>query len=71
MWGAPDGCTLCLRFNKQTAPFDNVALRQAINAAINRDQIVNLAYEGSVAGGAARSRPTTACTPTSTSWTAT
>jgi peptide/nickel transport system substrate-binding protein len=29
-------------------PFDNVALRQAINAALDRDQIVNLAYEGSV-----------------------
>ncbi|MET3926956.1 ABC transporter substrate-binding protein [Devosia sp. 2618] len=48
VWGAPDGCTFAIRFNTQKAPFDNVALRQAINAAIDRNQVVNLAYEGSV-----------------------
>ena len=48
VWGAPDGCTLGIRFNTQKAPFNNVALRQAINAAMDRDQVVNLAYEGSV-----------------------
>lgn len=48
VWGAPNGCVISVRFNTQKAPYDNVALRQAVNAAINRDQIVNLAYEGSV-----------------------
>lgn len=48
VWGAPNGCTIAIRFNVQRAPFDDVALRQAVNAAVNRDQIVNLAYEGSV-----------------------
>lgn len=48
VWGAPDGCTYALRFNSQVPPFDNAALRRAINFAIDRDQIVNLAYEGSV-----------------------
>jgi peptide/nickel transport system substrate-binding protein len=48
VWGAPDGCTFALRFNTQVPPFDNPSLRQAINHAIGRDQIVNLAYEGSV-----------------------
>ena len=48
VWGAPNGCVIAIRFNVQRAPFDDVALRQAVNAAVNRDQIVNLAYEGSV-----------------------
>ena len=48
VWGAPNGCAVAVRFNTQKAPFSDVALRQAINAAIDRDQIVNLAYEGSV-----------------------
>jgi peptide/nickel transport system substrate-binding protein len=48
VWGAPNGCVIGVRFNVQKAPFDSVPLRQAINAAIDRDQIVNLAYEGSV-----------------------
>jgi peptide/nickel transport system substrate-binding protein len=48
VWSAPNGCVIGLRFNVQKPPFDNVALRQAVNAALDRDQIVNLAYEGSV-----------------------
>ncbi|MBS7706914.1 ABC transporter substrate-binding protein [Chelatococcus asaccharovorans] len=48
VWGAPNGCVIGIRFNVQKAPFNDVALRQAVNAAIDRDQIVNLAYEGSV-----------------------
>lgn len=48
VWGGPDGCTYAIRFNTQVAPFDNPALRHAINAAMDRDQIVNLAYEGSM-----------------------
>ena len=48
VWGAPNGCVIGIRFNTQKPPFDDVDLRQAINAAVDRDQIVNLAYEGSV-----------------------
>lgn len=48
VWGGPDGCTYAIRFNTQVAPFDNAALRHAVNAAMDRDQIVNLAYEGSM-----------------------
>lgn len=48
VWGAPNGCSIAIRFNTQKAPYDNVSLRQAVNAALDRDQIVNLAYEGSV-----------------------
>lgn len=48
VWGAPNGCSIAIRFNTQKPPYDNVSLRQAVNAALDRDQIVNLAYEGSV-----------------------
>lgn len=48
VWGGPDGCTYAIRFNTQVAPFDNPSLRHAINAALDRDQIVSLAYEGSM-----------------------
>lgn len=48
IWGAPDGCTFRLIPNNQKAPFDDVDVRRAINAAINRDQLMNLAYEGSM-----------------------
>ncbi|MCC7450260.1 MAG: ABC transporter substrate-binding protein [Anaerolineae bacterium] len=47
VWGAPDGCNYRLTFNNQQAPFDDAAVRRAINAAIDRQQLVNLAYEGS------------------------
>lgn len=48
IWGTPDGCTFAVMFNTQRAPWDNRLLRQAINYAIDREQYVNLAYEGSV-----------------------
>jgi peptide/nickel transport system substrate-binding protein len=48
VWGGPDGCTYRLAFNNQKAPYNMVEVRQAINSAINRDQIVNLAFEGSM-----------------------
>lgn len=48
VWGTPDGCIFAIRFNHQTPPFDSVSLHHAINAAIDRTQVVNLAYEGSV-----------------------
>lgn len=48
VWGGPDGCTYAIRFNTQVAPFDNPTFRHAINAALDRDQIVSLGYEGSM-----------------------
>jgi peptide/nickel transport system substrate-binding protein len=44
--GAPNGCAYRLTFNNQRAPFDNVLVRRAINAALDRSQIILLAYEG-------------------------
>lgn len=48
VWGAPDGCTFRLIPNNQRAPFDDADVRRAISASINRPQIVDLAYEGSM-----------------------
>src|SRR5690606_20661117 len=48
VWGAPDGCTFALTFNTQKAPFDDAEVRRAVNFAIDRDQISNLAFEGSM-----------------------
>ncbi|MCL4251680.1 MAG: ABC transporter substrate-binding protein [Anaerolineae bacterium] len=47
VWGAPDGCNYRLTFNNQHPPFDDPEIHQAIDRAINRDEIVALAYEGS------------------------
>ncbi|WP_293859539.1 ABC transporter substrate-binding protein [uncultured Alsobacter sp.] len=48
VWGAADGCTFRVVFNNQKAPWDSVEVRRAINSALNRDQIVDLAFEGSM-----------------------
>lgn len=48
VWGSPNGCTMRLVFNNQKAPFNVTEVRQAVNSAINRDQLVNLAFEGSM-----------------------
>jgi len=48
VWGSPNGCTMRLVFNNQKAPFNVTEVRQAINSALNRDQLVNLAFEGSM-----------------------
>ncbi|GIK29959.1 MAG: ABC transporter substrate-binding protein [Chloroflexi bacterium] len=47
VWGAPDGCVYRLTFNNIRPPFDNVTIRQAIDHAIDRNEIVALAYESS------------------------
>jgi peptide/nickel transport system substrate-binding protein len=47
LYGAPDGCTFRLIYNVAAEPWDNKDVRWAINHAINRDQIVDIAYEGS------------------------
>ncbi len=46
VWGVTAGCTHRLAFNNQSAPFDTAAPRQAIAAIVDRDQIVDLAWEG-------------------------
>ena len=47
VWGTSAGCTLRLAINNQAAPFDVTAVRQAIAALVDRQQIVDLAFEGS------------------------
>lgn len=46
IYGAANGCAYRLTFNTQQPPFDDVNVRNAINAAFDRQQIVTLAYEG-------------------------
>ena len=46
VWGAPDGCNFVLILNNQKKHFDNVDVRWAINLGIDREELVNLAYEG-------------------------
>jgi len=41
-----DACPRSLFFNTSAAPLDKVAVRQAVNDAINRDQLVKVAFEG-------------------------
>jgi peptide/nickel transport system substrate-binding protein len=41
-----DPCSRTFEFNTAVAPWDNVTMRQAVNHAIDRDQIVEIAYEG-------------------------
>ncbi len=47
VWGAPDGCAYNFAFNTTTAPYDDVNVRLAFNYAFDRQQISDLAYEGS------------------------
>jgi peptide/nickel transport system substrate-binding protein len=47
VWGAPDGCAYSLVFNNQRAPWNDVRLHQAVNAAIDRKQLSEIGYEGS------------------------
>ena len=46
-WGAPDACMFTLGLNTRWGPCADVHVRRAIQAAINRQQVVDLAYEGS------------------------
>jgi len=46
-WGAPDACLYTLGLNTRWGPMADVHVRRAIQHAIDRTQIVDLAYEGS------------------------
>lgn len=46
-WGTADACGYILGLNTKVAPFDNPDVRWAINHAIDRQQLVTLAYENS------------------------
>ncbi len=46
-YGAADACMYTLGVNTQYGPMSDVNARRAVQAAVDRDQIVNLAYEGS------------------------
>ncbi len=48
VWGVSDGCTWRFVMNNQAAPFDRIPVRQALASMIDRDQVANLAFEGSV-----------------------
>jgi peptide/nickel transport system substrate-binding protein len=52
LWGVSSGCVFAIRFNLQTKPYDDPNVRRAINFAINRAQVVDLALEGSVKAAA-------------------
>ncbi len=45
-WGAPDACLYTLGLNTQWGPMADVHVRRAIQHAINRQKMVDLAYEG-------------------------
>ena len=45
-FAAADPCARQIEFNTTEAPWDDPALRKAVSLIIDRDQIVNVAYEG-------------------------
>ncbi|WP_309085476.1 ABC transporter substrate-binding protein [Chelativorans sp.] len=47
VWGTSAGCTWRVVFNNQVAPFDNPAVRKAIAAVFDREELADLAFEGS------------------------
>jgi len=49
IWGAPDACLYTLGLNTQWGPMADAHVRRAVQAAIDRSKIIDLAYEGSTA----------------------
>ncbi len=47
VWGAPDACMFTLGLNNQWGPMADAHVRRAVQAAINRQKMVDLAYESS------------------------
>jgi len=48
VYTVPNGRILYLSFNHQSKPFDNVQVRQAIASLIDRNEIIDRAYQGQV-----------------------
>ncbi len=48
VYTVPNGRILYLSFNHKTAPFDNVQVRQAVAYAVDRNEIIDRAYQGQV-----------------------
>jgi peptide/nickel transport system substrate-binding protein len=46
-WGAPDACLYTLGLNNKWGPMADVHVRRAVQAAIDRSKMIDLAYEGS------------------------
>jgi len=46
-WGAPDACLFTLGLNTKWGPMADVHVRRAVQAAVDRAQVVDLAYENS------------------------
>jgi len=51
-YGYRDPCPRCLYLNNALPPFDNRDVRWAVNHAINRDELVTVAYEGATISAA-------------------
>jgi len=49
IWGAPDACLYTLGLNCQWGPMADVHVRRAVQAAIDRSKVIDLAYESSTA----------------------
>jgi len=49
LWGAPDACLYTLGLNTKWGPMADVHVRRAVQAAIDRSKMIDLAYEGSTA----------------------
>lgn len=47
-WGAPDGCVYSVVFNHLVPPYDDANLRHAVNHALDRAALAELAYEGAM-----------------------
>ena len=42
----PNGCMISMTMNNKVAPFDDPAVRRALNFAIDKQSVANLAFEG-------------------------
>jgi peptide/nickel transport system substrate-binding protein len=48
VWGAPDGCMYSIFFNNMVEPWNDVNIRRAINSAMDRTELADIAYEGAM-----------------------
>jgi peptide/nickel transport system substrate-binding protein len=48
VWGAPDGCMYSIFFNNMVEPWNDVNLRRAVNSAMDRTALADIAYEGAM-----------------------